>query len=179
MPHLVDAISRTDDVTVAINHLIVERGVAGLSMRAIAGELRLGASTLYAHYGSREHMLRVAAHVTGKARLEFIRDRMHRDGARALLPEDDEDVLTARAWLGWCELGRTHDWLAPTVEEIRAFERAELARRYDYRLARAALDTIVALVDGLLVAICRPERPMPPGAARELLDRQVAGMLAE
>lgn len=61
MPRLVNDFTRTDHVTAAINHVIVERGVEGLTMRGIGAVARLSPSTLSAHYGSREHMLRVAA----------------------------------------------------------------------------------------------------------------------
>ena len=90
------------------------------------------------------------------------------------LPGDDEDVLTERAWLGWCELWRTHDWIGPTVDAIRLAELDDLARLYDHRLLREDLDGIVALVDGLRAAICRPQRPLSRAAAHRVLTRWTA-----
>ncbi len=120
MPRLINPFARTDHVTAAINHVIVERGLEGLTMRGIGAVARLSPSTLSAHYGSREHMLRVAAHVTGTARLEHRRWRIRvgEEGVTAWLPGDDEDVLTERAWLGWRELWRTHEWIRYTVDEF-------------------------------------------------------------
>jgi AcrR family transcriptional regulator len=97
MPRLVNADFRTHQVVDAINYLILDKGVDALSMREIGRVARLSPSTLYAHYGSRQHMLRVAADETGRGRLSLIKMRLAAEGARALLPADDEDVLTARA----------------------------------------------------------------------------------
>ncbi len=176
MPRLIDPYTRTDQVTAAINRLIVERGVEGLTMRGIGAAARISPSSLSGHYGSREHMLRVAAHVTGEARLRQIRWRLRvrGEGVSAWLPSDDDDVHTERAWLGWCELWRTHDWIAPTVAEIRQSELADLAQHYEYRLARDDLDAVVALLDGLRVAICRPERPQSRADAHRVLARWTA-----
>mgnify|MGYP001472049491 CR=1 FL=1 len=124
-------------------------------------------------------MLRIVAYRTGAARLAQIRWRIHEEGPAAWLPRDDEDLLLARAWLGWCEMWRAHDWLAHAVEEARADEMAELARHYDYRLVRDDLDTIMALIEGLLVAICHPRRPLGRDRARGLLERAIERFLAD
>jgi AcrR family transcriptional regulator len=173
VPRLLDPDLRTHQVVAAINHLIVDRGVDALSMREIGRVARLSPSSLFHHYGSREHLLRVAADQTGRARLVLMRTRLSVEGARAMLPADDEDVLTARAWLGWCELWRSHHWMAAMVERVREEELGLLAQHYDYRLSRDDLDLLTALIDGLLVAICRPERPMPRAAAHRILGREM------
>lgn len=179
MPRLVNSVTRTDDVTAAINDVIIEHGIEALSMRAIATRIRLSPASLHQHYGSREHMLRVAAHVTGEARLEHIRWRIDDDGPFAWLPGDDEDVLEARAWLGWCEMWRAHDWVSQVVDEIRVHEMAELARHFDYRLVRDDLDTLFALIDGLLVAVCRPRNPLPRTQARRLMGRALRRLIPD
>lgn len=178
MPRLLDTESRTTTVVTAINHLLARDGASGLTMRAIGELSRVSPATLSSHYGSREHMLRVAAWVTGKARLTAISDRMWQDGVLAFLPAAADDVVTARTWLGWCELWRSHDWLGPTVAEIRDEERALLARTLDYRLARDALTETLALIDGLQVAICTPDRPLAREAACGILARHVEVALA-
>lgn len=171
MPRLVNSLTRTDDVTAAINDVILEDGLAGLSMRAIATRALLSPASLHHHYGSREHLLRVAASVTGESRLEQIRWRLPREGPVAWLPRNDEDVLVARAWLAWCEMWRSHDWIVHIVEKIRDQELFELSRHYEFRVTRDDLDTVFALIDGLLVAVCRPMQPLPRGEARRLLER--------
>ncbi len=174
MPRLIDPYTRTDQVTAAINHVIVERGVEGLTMRGIGSVARISPSSLSAHYGSREHMLRVAASVTGEARLKQMRWRRPMEGVGAWLPSDDEDVLTERAWLGWCELWRSHDWIAHVVGQTRQEELADLAQHYEYRLSREELDGVVALLDGLRLAICAPERPLSRAEAHRVLARWTA-----
>ena len=175
MPRLFDPIARSQQVAAAVNHIITARGIPGLTMRGIGEVARISPSSLLGHYRSRWYMLKIAAHVTGSARLEQIRWRIAQGhGLGAWLPDDDEDVLTARAWLGWCELWRTHEWITYTVGEIRAHEVDEIARLYDHRLTREELDLVVAMIDGLLVAICRPERPMSRPAAQRVLARATA-----
>jgi len=87
-----------------------------------------------------------------------------------------DDVVDARVWLAWCELWRSHDGLELTVSEARYAERALLARRLDFRLARHELDSVVALIDGFTVATSRPVEPMPPERAAALLRVQVTAM---
>ena len=48
-----------------------------------------------------------------------------------------------------------------------------------HRLARDDLHAIIALVDGLTVAIRKPDRPLPRADARRLLDRHTRTLLAE
>lgn len=173
MPRLLDTETRTTTVVTAINHLLARDGAGGVTMRAIGELSRVSPATLSSHYGNREHMLRVAAWVTGQARLTAIRDRMRRDGVLAFLPADADDVVTARVWLGWCELGRSHDWLGPSIAEIRDEERALLARTVDYRLERERLTEALAVVDGLQVALCAPDRPLARETAYRILARHV------
>ena len=54
MPRLINAFTRTDDLTAAVNDVILERGVDGLTMRAISEGALFSTSLLYHHYGSRE-----------------------------------------------------------------------------------------------------------------------------
>jgi hypothetical protein len=49
-----------------------------------------------------------------------------------------------------------------------------MARILDYQLTRDDLDVVMALVDGLTVAVCSPVRPMRIEHARLLLTRHLA-----
>jgi len=79
----------------------------------------------------------------------------------------------SRTWtlVAWCELWRSEPGLESTMQEARAHERALLAEQPDHALTREELDGLVALLDGLLVAVCRPVRPMSPEHARQHLRR--------
>ena len=52
----------------------------------------------------------------------------------------DEGVLLTRAWLAWCELWRSEEWLVHDVTELRARERRMLAEAHDFRVTRPDLD---------------------------------------
>lgn len=173
MPRLIETETRTGTLVAAVNHLLAEGGPRALSLRAVAGASRVSGSSILHHFGSMEHLLRVSAYRTGAARLQRMEERWPFAGVAAHLPTTADDVVDARVWLAWCELWRSHDGLETTVREARRAERALLASRSDFRLAREQLDTVVALLDGLTVAVCRPVEPMAPSRAVALLHTQV------
>jgi hypothetical protein len=129
------------------------------------------------HYGSREHLLRVAAGRTGRARAVDLEVRLRHEGAAALLPYSVDDLPDARAWLAWQELWRSEERLVSTIDRFREEERFLLAKALELRLVGDELDGIVALADGLLVALCQPRRPMSLTLARQILARYVEGLL--
>ncbi len=98
-------------------------------------------------------------------------------GVGPFLPGDDDGVLLTRAWLAWCELWRSEEWLLHDVGELRARERRLLAEVHELRVTTPDLDLLVATVDGLRVAVCAPVRPMPPAEARGLLGAASAAAL--
>ncbi|HEY0905306.1 MAG TPA: helix-turn-helix domain-containing protein [Marmoricola sp.] len=169
MPRYIETESRTETVVAAINEVLARDGIGGLSLRAIARESRVSTSSLLHHFGNREHLLRVAASQTGRWRVREIDRRCSRDGALAFLPQDADDVVDARAWLAWLELWRSEDNLATPIGGARRDERALLAEIFDYRLARDELDAAIALIDGLMTALCAPALPMPIARARAML----------
>jgi hypothetical protein len=65
--------------------------------------------------------------------------------------------------------GRSEDFLSRGIAQPREDERALLARLTDYEWRRPELDELLALVDGLRVAVCAPVKPMRLEAAREIL----------
>jgi AcrR family transcriptional regulator len=177
VPRLIDAYSRTGALVLGINSILVTDGVFGLTLRTIARETGISTGSLLHHFGHRERVLGVVAHQTGLALLDDIRTRVYAEGVEAFVPGDDDGVLLTRAWLAWCELWRSEDWLTVTVGDIRREELADLAELHHYRLARPDLDLLTAVVDGLRVAVCAPVRPMPPGRARALLSSAATAAL--
>lgn len=171
MPRLLDTTTRVGTVADAVNYLLATQGASALTMRTIAYECRLSPATLSLHYGSREHMLTVAALATSRARTARMQERARRDGVLAFLPREPDELPDVRAWLGWCELERNQETLRHTLWWARAEDRALLDVTLDHRPAAGDLDLLVAAVDGLAVALCRPEDPMPLPAAQELLSR--------
>jgi AcrR family transcriptional regulator len=175
MPRLIEPEGRTETLVDAINFVLSRDGVAGLSLRVIARESRVSTSSMLHHFGSRERLLTVAAFRTGRARLRAIERGAVREGVRAFLPapDDEEDLITARAWLAWCELWRSEQALTETIAGIREEERLLLARILDVGPASREVAAFGALVDGLTVALCAPIRPMSPAQAREILTCHV------
>ncbi len=111
MPLLIDTESRTGLLVHAINDILIESGPAGLTVRNIAQVSRVGPSSIYGQMGSREHLLRVAAGTTCRARLTSLRVETEVDGILAFLPRDADEILETRAWLAWLELWRVEDFL--------------------------------------------------------------------
>ena len=169
MPTLFDTETRTDTLVRAVNDILIESGPAGLTIRNIAKVSRVSPASIYGHMGSREHLLRVAAVRTSRARIDDLRRESHLGGVLAFLPGDSEGVLDTRAWLAWLELWRSEDFLARWVAESRDSELSVLATITNYEWRRPELDELLALVDGLRVAICAPLRPMRLETAREIL----------
>jgi AcrR family transcriptional regulator len=173
VPRLIETESRTGAVVAAINHVLARDGAAALSLRSIARQSGVSTSSLLHHYESREHLLRVAASWTGRARRRAIDRSAPRRGALAFLPADADEVVEARAWLAWLELWRSDDSLTNGLQDARLDERALLAEILDYRVGRDDLDGLLALIDGLLTAIRAPVRPMRVDRAAEILRAHV------
>jgi AcrR family transcriptional regulator len=111
MPRLIDTDDRAGVLVAAVNHVLVMEGPAGLSLRRIAAVSGVSTSSMLHHLGSREHLLRVAAGQTAKARRWDVESRAYTEGATAFLPFTSDQVLDARAWLAWLELWRSEESL--------------------------------------------------------------------
>jgi AcrR family transcriptional regulator len=177
VPRLIDPYTRTGAMVLAIDSILVTEGVFGLTLRTIARESGISTGSLLHHFGHRERVLSVAAHQTGLSLLDGIRSDSMWKGVEAFLPGNDEGVLLTRAWLSWCELWRSEDWLTETVGQLRAREQRLLAEVHELRVARPDLDLLTAVIEGLRVAVCAPTRPMPPAQARALLASASAAAL--
>ena len=169
MPMLIDTDSRADVLVRAINYVLADHGPAGLTLRTIARASGVSTSSMLHHLGSREHLIRVAAHRTARGRLSWLRAESSLDGALAFIPRTADEVIDARTWLAWLELWRSEEFLERVIAEARDEERGLLASVLGYRLTRPELDAAYALIDGLLTAICSPRQPMRLDQARRLL----------
>lgn len=111
MPRLIDTESRTGTLIAAVNHILATDGVAGLTLRRIAAVSRVSTSSILHHLDSRERLIHVSAARTAQSRRDrFLAAQDRYDDERgllALLPGCDDEILDARAWLGWLELWRS------------------------------------------------------------------------
>ena len=173
MPRLVNARTLLDSVVIGVNAVMEDRGPRGLTLRAIGREVRTSPATLLHHYGSLDNLLRVAAWETAIDRLGDL-DRARGDhGIQGFLPELPYEVVSARCWLGWLELARSHEGVGRAVADERAKERELIEDTAGTHLGAGSVATVQALIDGLLVALCAPEHPMDLDRARALLEASV------
>ena len=161
----------------AIIAILATQGIPGLTLRGIARESRISTGSLLHHFESRERILCVAAHQTGRALLAEIESGVIWHGVPAFLPSDDDTLRLTRAWLGWCELWRSEASLVEIVGSVRRQELAMLAEAHEHRLSRPDLDLLIAVVEGLRHAVCAPVGAMPGSRARELLAAASAAAL--
>jgi AcrR family transcriptional regulator len=177
VPRLIDRDVRTTDMVVGVNRVLVARGIPGLTLRAIARESGISTGSLLQHFESRERILRIAAHRTGRTLIGAAESDSLWIGIDAFLPGDDETRRLTRAWLAWCELWRSDPTLEQTVTDLRDRELTALAVLHEHRLGRPDLDALVALLDGLRAAVSAPVRAMPVERAREVLGAAATAAL--
>ena len=173
MPLRLDTDNRTDVLARAVNDVLIDHGPAGLTLRRIARASGVSPASILHHLGSREHLLRVAAHWTRRHRLRELEAASWSDGALAFIPRSGDELLDARAWLAWLELWRSEEFLERTFTDARNDELNLLAALTGHQLTRPRLDAAAALVDGLLVAVCSPAAPLRLDLARQILREQL------
>ncbi|MGB0100318.1 MAG: TetR/AcrR family transcriptional regulator, partial [Nocardioides sp.] len=188
MPRHIDTNNRTGEVLRSADRILLERGITGLTLRAIAAETRISLGSLTSHYDNRRRLLHLLAMRSGHAWVTGIAERIWSDGVRAFLPATDDDsaeehdfqhtVAGTRVWLSWCELARSAPELRGTVGDVRLEERALLDRATERRLDVDDLDIALGLAHGLRAAVCAGDEPMPLAHARRLLDTHVQRALA-
>lgn len=171
MPRLIDPVSRGDAIINGAARVIVDRGLSGLTLRAIAAEAGVGASSLVHQFGNRDRLLRVMVMRLGRRRVEVIDRRSHRDGGLAYLPTDEDELADARIWLACCELGREMPDVGAAVADVREEERLLMDVLTERQLDEPGLDVVMAVVDGLTAALCAPLEPLPVVRARAALAR--------
>ncbi|MCW2794682.1 TetR family transcriptional regulator C-terminal domain-containing protein [Nocardioides sp.] len=91
----------------------------------------------------------------------------------AFLPGDDDEVHDVVVWLGLLGIGANNPGVARALRLDAEAERDLLHRVTGGGLDEAGLDTLVAIIHGLRLAVCAPEAPMSVARAADLLDRYV------
>ena len=173
MPHLIDTQSRTDTMVWGVNYLLGLHGPTGVTMRALSRTTGISTSSLMHHYGNRAHILRVAAHRTGRAREQRLWVEMRARGIVAFLPRDrEEEWGEARTWLAWQEIGRSEAGTALTIAEARSREATLVGILLGRPDHSDEVREVHALVEGLLAAVCMPQRALGVETAAHLLQRR-------
>lgn len=169
MPSLLHCPSRAETVVAAIETVIAEHGAGGLTIRRIAQVSRVSSGSLYHHFEDRGRMLGLAALISGRRRLTEISDRLPSEGLSAFLPRTDDQLVDTRVWLGWSELWRSEPNLEGIICELRGSERHLLADALACQPDSEQAHAAYAFLEGLRIALCAPEDPMPRSAAHQLL----------
>ncbi len=179
MPRLVDAPSRTDTLVWGVNYLLALHGPTGVTLRALGRTTGISPSSLMHHYGNREHIMRVAAHRAFKVRERQIWSELGSRGIAAFLPNGSEEgIRSARVWLAWQEVHRsdpgTHLVIAEARDRERSLVTVTLRQDYDSDEVRE----VYSLIEGLLAAVCTPERPLALDTARRILQTRAGELTA-
>ena len=147
--------------------LILENGLAAVTVRGVAKRIGIAAPTLLGWYGSAERVRLVVGQTYCGRWVQWIQRREFRDGLLALLPLTAEEVGWTRVWEAVLELARLDDDVAACVGDAVAFERHLAAGL----VAEEDVDEVLALVTGLREAVTRTLDPMDPVDARDILAR--------
>ncbi|SEM44290.1 TetR/AcrR family transcriptional regulator [Streptacidiphilus jiangxiensis] len=192
--------ARRAEVSAAVWRVLTARGFAGLTLRAVAGELGATTGLLTHYFPSKRALLRYALDLLDEA--HAARDRPHAEAAgpdaegltalRAalldVLPLTPESTAGSRIWVSSWDAALTDPELAGdhaaryqrSRERIAAFAR-DAQQRGELRTDRGAEDLAAAaqgFVLGLVVqALFAPEQ-FPPQRQRALLDDYLTDLAA-
>lgn len=175
MPRLIDPRTRVDDITAAVVHLLDTEGAGALSLRRIAGVLRLSPSTLLFHLDSTHRILDLVAKRLGDALVEELACSVRWRGMEAVVPDDDR-LPEVRAWLGLAELARADADREAGVDRIRADLRAVIGHAAGLPHDDVGRDVLAALVHGLWVARCSRTAPMTEERGRQIVGHACAAL---
>lgn len=179
MPHLTDEPHRAWVLMLAANELLLDRGVAALTIRNIARTSGVSTSSIYHQLDSRERLLSVTSGLFAEHRWRHLCHEARTDGAYALLPRHAPEVLATRLWLSWLEVWRGEPGLAPRAERAWRQDHDLLNIATRGSLSSAEEEATAALLDGLRMAVCAPADPMPLARAREVLARHLVPLTGE
>jgi AcrR family transcriptional regulator len=176
MPHLLDTHDRVEMLTDAAIHLIETDGVTALTVRRLAGVMRLSPSTLTAHLTDKHRMIDLVTKTVGSRLVRSIEFGGLREGISGFVPED-EQLRLVRAWLAMSELARADDQLGSGAAGIEQDLRDALAAVARLRVRDTlTLDALVAVVNGLWRARCDRIEPIAATRARAVLRHACAAL---
>lgn len=179
MPWRIPWPSRAEAVAIAAQQVMARDGVAGMTLRAIAREVRLSPAQLSYEYGNVQVLIERTAQQCARLRVDDLRDRSRSEGVSAVLPATADDLPDARAWQGWIELSRANQRVAGIVVTVREWERTVLTHATDWRLTTEDLDLLVAAAEGLALAVTLADAPLPLPAARDRLTTLTRRLVRE
>jgi AcrR family transcriptional regulator len=169
MPRFLDPHGRTDAIVDGACRVILRRGLCGFTLRAIAAESGISASSLVHQFTDRDRLVRTLVALIGRRRVDHIGRRAWTEGGLAFLPSEEEEFLDARVWLACCELGRGAADVGAVVAAVRLDERKLMDVLTEGRLGETGLDVVMAVVDGLTVAMCALEDALSAEGAKAAL----------
>ncbi|KXK63560.1 TetR family transcriptional regulator [Micromonospora rosaria] len=190
MPKVVDHEERRRLLGAAACAVLSRSGVAGTTVRAVAGEAGMPLATAQHYLPTRELMVRAAmAHlaerVVGRARTlrrGSTALATLRLAARELVPLDPERIFEARVWLMLTAEALIDEQVATVVRENAAELHGNLVRLIDLARAdgsagagvdgSAAASALATLLDGLTVRLL--SGVLTPDEARSEIDAHLA-----
>jgi AcrR family transcriptional regulator len=175
MPRTPDSFDSGDLLTDAVMALLAESGATGVTLRRLASRRGISVGALTNRWGSRSRMLHVSLNYFRHRWNQVMGMRSWAEGLTGLLPADIAEVEDCLIWFAFCDLARTDPTLAECVAAQREEERQLVQNLLRGRSDEATVDILVALVDGLRLALCSPA-PIPVRRAREVLDTQLAAL---
>ena len=150
--------------------LILENGLAAVTVRGVAKKIGIAAPSLLGWYGSAQKVRFVVGQTYCARWVQWIQRRTYEDGLLALLPLTEDEVGWTRVWQVVLELARLDDDVAGCVDDALAFERDLVGRE----VPNEDVDEALAVVDGLRQAVARTLHPMDPVHARDIFARWLA-----
>ncbi|NHC22038.1 TetR family transcriptional regulator [Nocardioides sp. IC4_145] len=182
MPHVLDTRTRTEELMHASWRLIDEGGTAAVTLRRLGDEVGIAPSSIVHQLTNRERLIRVLAVMTNDEHLARTQVRSLAEGWAGFLPRDEEDLLVLRAWLAWSELGRADRELGDVLDVRHARERSvvtgRLQRQLDHEPTDALVESVLALVRGLQLAVTLRPGGLDPELARTALVEGVPQLTA-
>ncbi|MGL5909698.1 MAG: TetR/AcrR family transcriptional regulator [Phycicoccus sp.] len=176
----------------AIIDLVAERGMEGVSVRAVAGRAGVSIGAVQHHFPTKEAMLLAANDRIGTVVVERITELLGRARtpaaavqslARMLVALEPQERAATAVWVAFVSHAladaaaaerHRRDW--QDVEDVFARLLAEHHRATPASTADAAAH-LLALVDGLAIAVALEPRRMSARRARSLVDAAVDAAL--
>ncbi len=182
-----DSASEADMLADAAHHVLLERGVARFSVRALARWIGVTGPALTQRWGgevgARTRILRLAVSAYGARWLLWSRGPLIKDDPSLSLPLCAEEIDGVRVWLSLEELARSEHAagdpvLATMTAQVRAEERAEvrhMVRSADGEpISATAATAICALAAGLRAELIAPDPALDAAPAALLLRATIA-----
>jgi AcrR family transcriptional regulator len=175
MPRKPDSCDSGDLLTDGVMALLAESGATGVTLRRLAERRGISVGALTNRWGSRGRMLHVAVNYFRQRWNDVMGPRCWSEGVTGFLPVTEDEVEDCHVWFAFCDLARADPVVAECVAAQRQEERAFVQTLVREHADDTTVDLLVAVVDGLRLALCAPV-PMPVNRAREVLDAQLGSL---